>query len=227
MHARVDLAFQAGHRVPVAKGPWFAGYRHGKAACSAFFPAVATMHFANPAVSSRIFHMEIYLLRHGEAVEPGAPGVKKDFDRSLTSEGKRAVERAARAMRLMCVAPDLLLTSPFIRAKQTADITARVLKVRDHVAVADELAPGASQRRLVNRLRAADPPPKSVLLVGHEPYLSELVSVLLTGKRCAVISLKKGGLCKLTTEKLRFGRCARLDWLLTPGQMRLMCGKKR
>ena len=62
----------------------------------------------------------------------------------------------------------------------------------------------------------------SILLVGHEPYLSGLVSLLAAGHEGFCVVLKKGGLCKLATESLKLGRCAALEWLLTPKQMALM-----
>jgi phosphohistidine phosphatase SixA len=52
--------------------------------------------------------------------------------------------------------------------------------------------------------------------VGHEPYLSELISVLLTGRLDLPLALKKGGVCRLTANRLHYGRCATLEWLLTP-----------
>ncbi len=60
------------------------------------------------------------------------------------------------------------------------------------------------------------------MLVGHEPYLSTLISLLLSGDGGLQVEMKKGGLCKLSVESLKHGRCAKLEWLLTPRQMRLM-----
>jgi len=60
------------------------------------------------------------------------------------------------------------------------------------------------------------------LLVGHEPYLSELISLLVAGDSSLCVVMKKGGLCKLSVETLKHGRCACLEWLLTPKQMALM-----
>jgi phosphohistidine phosphatase len=57
-------------------------------------------------------------------------------------------------------------------------------------------------------------------LVGHEPYLSQLISLLVSGREDIGIDFKKGGLCKLEAEKLRYGKCAQLIWLLTPKQMK-------
>ena len=61
-----------------------------------------------------------------------------------------------------------------------------------------------------------------MLLVGHEPYLSGLISLLVSGEATCAVVMKKGGLCKLSIESLKPGRCAALEWLLTPKQMGLM-----
>ena len=71
-------------------------------------------------------------------------------------------------------------------------------------------------------MNSLKPSPESVLLVGHEPYLSGLISLLVSGKETFTVTMKKGGLCKLSTDSLHHGRCAALDWLLTPRQMALM-----
>ena len=76
--------------------------------------------------------------------------------------------------------------------------------------------------KLVELLNHLQPTPESVLLVGHEPYLSGLISLLVSGEGTLSVVMKKAGLCKLTTESLKHGRCASLEWLLTPKQMALM-----
>ncbi len=87
----------------------------------------------------------------------------------------------------------------------------------------DALIPGANPRQLAEELHALAPAPESVLLVGHEPYLSRLISLLVSGDPDFAVALKKGGLCKLLiTDRFRAGRCAELQWLLTPKQMELM-----
>ena len=60
---------------------------------------------------------------------------------------------------------------------------------------------------------------ESVLLVGHEPYLSGLISTLIAGMPSIPINLKKGGLCCLTVQALTYGQCATLEWLLAPRQL--------
>jgi len=113
---------------------------------------------------------------------------------------------------------DLILSSPYARAEQTARIVARALD--EEVTFTNHLMSDGNALELVAEIN--DEKPQSVLLVGHEPDLSRLISVLVTGSTDASIELKKGGLCKLTSDRLTFGQCATLNWLLTPKQLRSM-----
>ena len=166
--------------------------------------------------------MKLYILRHGIAVEPGTPGYAKDADRPLTPEGERKLRQIAEAMEALELSFDLILASPYLRARQTAEIIAEALKARKKLELSDSLTPGGSVKKLVELLNRLQPSPESVLLVGHEPYLSGLISLLVSGKETFAVVLKKGGLCKLSTDSLQHGRCAALEWLLTPKQMALM-----
>lgn len=160
--------------------------------------------------------MEIYILRHGIAVERGSPGYKKDSDRPLTKEGEERMHRIAEAMLGMELRFDRILSSPYARAEHTARIVAAELD--EDVTFTDFLKPDGSALELIAEIN--NEKPQRVLLVGHEPDLSRLISVLVTGGAEAAIELKKGGLCKLTSEKLTFGQCATLNWLLAPRQLR-------
>jgi len=160
--------------------------------------------------------MEIYILRHGIAVERGTPGYKRDGDRPLTDEGVEKMRQIAKAMREMDLQFDVIFSSPYVRAKATADIVAETLG--ENVTLTDSLLPEADPPELIDEIN--DEKPQRVLLVGHEPDLSALISTLICGKRNADIELKKGGLAKLTAETLTYGKCATLNWLLTPKQLR-------
>ncbi|HYR87080.1 MAG TPA: phosphohistidine phosphatase SixA [Terriglobia bacterium] len=162
--------------------------------------------------------MEIYILRHGIAVERGTPGYKRDGDRPLTKEGVEKMRQIAEAMRAMGLKFDVILSSPYVRAKATADIVADVLE--EDVTLTDSLLPEADPAELIDEIN--EEKPELVLLVGHEPDLSAVISMLICGKRNADIELKKGGLAKLTAETLTVGKCATLNWLLTPKQLRKM-----
>ena len=160
--------------------------------------------------------MDIYILRHGIAVERGTPGYKKDSDRPLTKDGEEKMRQIAEAMLGMGLKFDLILSSPYVRAQQTAKIVAKALG--EEVTYTKSLVPDADPLDLIAEIN--DEKPHTVLLVGHEPDLSQLISMLACGTTAGTFELKKGGLCKLTAETITFGQCATLNWLLTPKQLR-------
>jgi len=165
--------------------------------------------------------MNLFLMRHGLAVEPGTAGYSNDADRPLTPKGRRKLRRAAETMKALDLSFDLILSSPLRRARQTAAILAKALNAQERLELSGSLAPGNAARTIIECLRRL-PMPDNVLLVGHEPGLSQLIALLVAGDSGLSVSMKKGGLCKLSAESLKPGRCATLEWLLTPKQMALM-----
>lgn len=163
--------------------------------------------------------MELYFLRHAIAVERGVPGFRDDRKRPLTRKGAQKMRRIAKGMRRLGLDFDLILSSPYVRAKCTAEIVAAAFDAKEKLQFSNPLAADADSQRLIAELKKSHRPRKSILLVGHEPFMSQLISVLLTGNRAAQVVLKKGGLCKLTIGSLRHGPCAKLEWLLTPRQL--------
>src|SRR2546427_470721 len=119
--------------------------------------------------------MEIYILRHGIAVERGTPGYKRDGDRPLTDEGVEKMRQIAKAMREMDLQFDVIFSSPYVRAKATADIVAETLG--ENVTLTDSLPPEADPAELIDEINGEKP--QRVLLVGHEPDLSALISTLI------------------------------------------------
>jgi phosphohistidine phosphatase len=166
--------------------------------------------------------MNLYLLRHGIAVDHGDVHYAKDADRPLTPEGERKLARIADAMKGLKLSFDLILSSPYTRARQTAEIIAEALDARKRLEFYDDLTPDGSFKKLIETLNRRAPSPNDVLLVGHEPHLSGLISLLVSGDSSLSVVMKKGGLCNLSIESLKHGRCATLEWLLTPKQMGLM-----
>jgi phosphohistidine phosphatase len=164
--------------------------------------------------------MDIYLLRHGLAVERGTAGFEDDATRPLTPKGRRQMRKLSAAIKKLALSCDLILASPFLRAKQTAEIVAAGLKLKKHLKFSNALAPGGSAAVLFRQLARLKPSPERVLLVGHEPDLSRLISRLITGGLELQMDFKKGGLCKLEVIKPHDGKCAKLVWLLTPKQLR-------
>ena len=166
--------------------------------------------------------MNIYVLRHGIAVERGAPGFVKDSDRPLTAKGKRQLRKSGAAMKKMKLRFDLILSSPYERAKRTAEIVAEELKLKKRLQLTDLLKYENEPEAVIGQIAELRPEPENLLLVGHEPYLSRLISLLVSGSENVAIDFKKGGLCKLEAERIRLGKCAQLAWLLTPKQMKEM-----
>ncbi len=166
--------------------------------------------------------MNIFILRHGIAVERGTKGYENDSGRPLTPKGKRQLRKSAAAMKKMKLRFDLILSSPYERARHTAEIVAGELKLKKRLKFSNTLRYEGDPETLIAEITGLKSAPKDLLLVGHEPYLSRLVSLLISGDHESDMDLKKGGLCKLEVEKLLVGKCARLAWLLTPKQMKEM-----
>jgi phosphohistidine phosphatase len=163
--------------------------------------------------------MNLFLLRHAIAVEPGAPGGMSDADRTLSVEGKKKMKAIAQGMKVLDLAFDLILSSPYTRARETAEIVAHEFAAEGVLEFSPLLAVGGDGAALVAELAARAKGLESVLLVGHEPQLSRLISHLLSGNSGLSITMKKGGLCKLDVPRLRWARTASLEWLLTPSQL--------
>jgi phosphohistidine phosphatase len=176
--------------------------------------------------------MILYLIRHAAAkppqdvsVNPSArpsPNLADNLDRRrpLTSKGRKRMSRIARGLKSMQVQIDQIVTSPYLRASQTAEILARRLSLGDaQLAQSTYLAPDGDLQQLVHEILDKYRGIERLALVGHEPSLSNLLSILVTGEPSMQINLKKGSVCRLSVEDLRFGRCAALEWHLTPSQL--------
>ncbi|HUG09518.1 MAG TPA: phosphohistidine phosphatase SixA [Opitutaceae bacterium] len=170
--------------------------------------------------------MNLYILRHAIAAHPGDPGMPaglSDFDRPLTAEGRRKLRLSIAGIEALGVRPDLVVTSPLVRAVQTAEVFAKAVGIpRAELVVSAHLAPGGSSKELIHEINRHAQHAPDILLVGHEPDLSELIGLLCAGTPSASFELKKGGLAKLEAADLRHDRCATLAWLLTPKQMQLI-----
>jgi phosphohistidine phosphatase len=158
--------------------------------------------------------MEILILRHGEAGKRIAPS-SHDADRQLTVAGKDEVTRVAQSMKEIGMKFDVIGTSPLKRARQTADVVGKVLGQKKTVEEWDELKPEGDRKLLYKRL-ARLRRDSSVLIVGHEPYLTKVIGDLITGGREASVVLKKAGLARLEISVFSPVPRAELRWLLTP-----------
>ena len=115
-------------------------------------------------------------LRHGEADHPGPATWSHDSRRPLTEEGRSKIGLEAEAMKLLGISIDEIVTSPYVRARQTADEVARVYRLADRMTEAELLEPGGSFKDLRKALRGTSG--ESVLVVGHAPDLGVWVGEL-------------------------------------------------
>ncbi len=162
--------------------------------------------------------MDLFLLRHAIAVDAEHFN-GEDSKRPLTPEGVKKMRRIAKGMRRLKLSFDAILSSPYRRAQDTASIVAVQFQIRRHLRLTSALTPRGNRHALVSEIATLERRAESVLLVGHEPYLSTFAATLVFGRPAVGLNLKKGGLCKLTTEHVRYGRCAELEFLLTPRQL--------
>ena len=166
--------------------------------------------------------MNLHLMRHGLAVERGTPGYDSDRERPLTTKGERKIRRVAEALLRMELSFDVVLSSPLVRARQTAEVLIEELKARQKLQLTEHLSPGGRAKDLMRLIQGLPGSPQEVLLVGHEPDLGQLASLLLTGGDALSVNFKKGGIARLAVGNLQAGRCATLEWLLTSRQLERM-----
>jgi phosphohistidine phosphatase len=161
--------------------------------------------------------MNLFFLRHGKA-HARSPQWRPDSKRPLTREGEEAMLEVAKGIKTLGVSFDVILTSPYVRALRTAEILADVYESQKLFETAN-LTPDASAKDIIEEINQNFSAAGEIVLVGHEPFMTGLISTLLTGGKATIMELKKAGFCKLTIEKLALGKCACLNWLLTPKQL--------
>ena len=157
--------------------------------------------------------MEVYVLRHGKAAPPSFR-TPSDHDRPLTDVGLRDLSRTGRALRRMSIRPGTLASSPLLRAVQTAEAISRY--VMADVEIWEDLKPETAPDETLHTIRSTGA--DSIMVVGHEPNLTGLISHMISD-HAATISLKKGGLACVRLPVL--GRGA-LRYILTPKQMEMI-----
>ena len=160
--------------------------------------------------------MNLSFLRHGIAADATAPGAAGDRERRLPDEGRKKTTRVAGGLQRLGLAFDLILSSPLVRAKETAEIVATALGAKKSLKFSERLAPGGTLQGLVDELNRDHGRCEDVFLIGHEPDFSHHIAVLTTGRPTLQIEMKKAGLCRLQVDELRAGRCATLQWLVPP-----------
>ena len=151
--------------------------------------------------------MKLYLVRHAEAIERSS--TTPDASRYLTTRGRLSFRKVARRAREAGIAPDVIFTSPLLRAVQTAEILAERLKHKDEVVVAKELSPGFDLRALRALLAGAGNPAEAAF-VGHEPDLGGIAAALMAVP--GSFPLRKGAVVALEADKGVSKGTAKLLW---------------
>ena len=162
--------------------------------------------------------MELFVLRHGEAGKPLIPPAQ-DFQRTLTQIGIKKVKDVGDSLKEWKVNLDKILTSPLKRSLETASIIAKVLNMEDRLEKCESLGPEGNRSdlyKILSRMKRQS----TVMIVGHEPYLSTLIGEVISGNPNSHISLKKGGLAKLEIQTFFPKASGELKWLLTPKQIK-------
>jgi len=160
--------------------------------------------------------MILYIVRHGIAVDRTDPKCPPEAERPLTAKGVQKTRAAALGLKELKVKLDVLITSPLVRAAQTAEIFAESLGYpTGKIRVSDALKPASNPAEIakeISHLKA-----KEVMCVGHAPHLDQLISQLVGG-RGVFTSLKKAGVASL--EHVGTHSAWRLQWILTPKVLR-------
>ena len=158
--------------------------------------------------------MELYLIRHAHALELGERGITNDEERPLSEEGEAQAHAAAQALQSKGVVLDKLYTSPFLRARQTAEILLRTWSKPELILdTCDALAPNGKSRKLSKYLLKSGG--AKIGLVGHMPHLGDYAAWLI-GNKTAQIELAKAGIALITCGELPSKGLGVLQWLVTP-----------
>jgi phosphohistidine phosphatase len=156
--------------------------------------------------------MQVYILRHGIA-EEGRPG-GKDADRALTTEGRKKLREILRLAEKADIVPSLILTSPYLRAVQTAEAVIEVLGYANDLLRTEALIPSSDPRAIWEEIRVHQGV-MQLMLVGHEPLLSKVVAFLLNSPSLQ-IDVKKGALIRIDIETFGAQPHGLLKWMVVP-----------
>jgi phosphohistidine phosphatase len=162
--------------------------------------------------------MQLFIVRHGIAVDREDPKCPADPDRFLTDEGIEKTRQVAQGVAEVGAAPDLMLTSPYFRAFQTAEIFAtQIGYAKQKIKKSDFLLPGAEPLQLFREL-AKDKELSVVYVFGHAPHLDDVLATAL-GTKHHISSLKKAGVAHVELRRL-VPPSGELIWLATPKLLR-------
>jgi phosphohistidine phosphatase len=172
-----------------------------------------------------LFDLDLYILRHGDAGKRMAGAGGNNGDVPLTIAGREEIAIIARSVKDLNLKFSAIVTSPLKRAVQTAKIIAKVLAMEKRISIWNELVPEGNRSKLYNILNQYTRE-SSVLMIGHEPYLSNIMYDMIFQKnrvnQLGRINLKKAGLVKIRVISLTPNISGELRWLLTPRILKLL-----
>ena len=157
--------------------------------------------------------MEVYLLRHGIADDDSPTG--RDSDRQLTAEGRRKLKDVLKTIAAAGVSPDVIVSSPYLRALQTAEIAREILGYQDEVHRSDALVPESDPQQVWQEIRNSYKGTNSILLASHEPLMSRCAGFLL-GYPDLLVDFKKGAIVRIDVEQFGVQPRGLLRWMLVP-----------
>jgi len=158
---------------------------------------------------------QLFLIRHGIAEERG-DAWPDDAKRPLSEDGIERFQKSARGLARLDVWIDVVLTSPLVRARQTADIIASAFDPRPSIITIESLAPGGSYASLLTDLEKHGRKTR-IALVGHEPGIGELGARLIGSRHS--FEFKKGAVCRIDVDEIPPVSPGDLRWFLTPKVM--------
>jgi len=159
--------------------------------------------------------MKLYLLRHGIALDRIGGEIKNDWQRPLTREGQDETRRVATHLDKIGVKADLIVSSPLVRAKQTAAIVMDVLAKGSEIQISEAMAPGGLASDLYKFLMPFYNS-ENIFLIGHEPDISRLAGILLWTGPELHMPFKKAGICRIDITDIPPTSPGILKWFLTP-----------
>jgi phosphohistidine phosphatase len=159
---------------------------------------------------------ELYLIRHGMAEERG-DAWPDDAKRPLTQGGMSKLRKSARGLSRLGVSFDVIVTSPLVRTRQTAEIIAGALDPHPHVTNMDSLGPDGRIADVLSDLEKYSKRSR-VALVGHEPGIGELAARLIGSRH--PVPFKKGAICRIDMQTLPPAGPGDLRWFLLPKMLR-------
>jgi len=160
--------------------------------------------------------MKLYVLRHADAEIRDDEKFPDDVVRPLTKKGINKIGKVVTFLKAAGIKPDLIITSPTVRTLDTSKGIRKGLKIpKDKLIPIEALRPEGTRGQLISEINESYNV-DALMIVGHEPNLSMLISQLISGDETLSIHMKKTGLCCLTIDNLIDGKCAVLEWLLDP-----------